>query len=79
MVDSHGSWPDTCQPDEAWKELSKRLTVKAVTLEQPPEVKPVGSLRLVFLSDTHFTHSQLTVPDGDVLIHTGDFTHRGLK
>jgi len=32
------------------------------------------SLRLVCLSDTHGLHRQLTVPNGDILIHAGDLT-----
>lgn len=34
-------------------------------------------MRLVCLSDTHTLHSRVKVPDGDVLIHAGDFTKRG--
>lgn len=34
-------------------------------------------LRLVLLSDTHDRHADIDVPDGDVLIHAGDFTSRG--
>ncbi|MEZ5980560.1 MAG: metallophosphatase domain-containing protein [Planctomycetota bacterium] len=33
--------------------------------------------RLVLLSDTHGLHDRLRVPDGDVLVHAGDFTKRG--
>jgi Icc-related predicted phosphoesterase len=32
------------------------------------------ALRLVLLSDTHQFHREVEVPDGDVLIHAGDFT-----
>jgi Calcineurin-like phosphoesterase len=34
-------------------------------------------LRIVALSDTHELHNGLVVPDGDVLVHAGDFTGRG--
>lgn len=34
-------------------------------------------MRIVCLSDTHMHHRKLTVPDGDVLVHTGDFTRKG--
>ncbi|MFY9341358.1 MAG: metallophosphatase domain-containing protein [Planctomycetota bacterium] len=34
-------------------------------------------MRIVCLSDTHDLHDQLTVPDGDLLIHAGDATMRG--
>ena len=32
-------------------------------------------LRLVLLSDTHGLHRNVQVPDGDLLIHAGDFTN----
>lgn len=34
-------------------------------------------MRLVCLSDTHSLHDRVRVPDGDVLIHAGDFCGRG--
>ncbi|HYC56287.1 MAG TPA: metallophosphatase domain-containing protein [Candidatus Binatia bacterium] len=34
-------------------------------------------LRLVLLSDTHTMHELLEIPDGDVLVHAGDFCMRG--
>lgn len=34
-------------------------------------------IRLVLLSDTHEFHRQITVPEGDVLVHAGDATWRG--
>lgn len=33
-------------------------------------------MRIVALSDTHGYHKQLSIPDGDVLIHAGDFSMR---
>jgi predicted phosphodiesterase len=36
-------------------------------------------VRIVCISDTHGRHDDLVVPDGDVLIHAGDFTGRGEK
>jgi Icc-related predicted phosphoesterase len=32
------------------------------------------SVRLVLISDTHELHREVEVPDGDILIHAGDFT-----
>jgi hypothetical protein len=32
------------------------------------------TLRLVLLSDTHQLHREVDVPDGDIVIHAGDFT-----
>jgi predicted phosphohydrolase len=34
-------------------------------------------MRLVLISDTHQRHDRLVVPDGDVLVHAGDFSTRG--
>lgn len=34
-------------------------------------------MRVVCLSDTHTMHSKVTVPEGDILIHAGDFTSTG--
>ncbi len=34
-------------------------------------------VRLVCLSDTHSKHKQISMPDGDILIHAGDLTPRG--
>lgn len=34
-------------------------------------------MRIVCLSDTHGMHAQLKVPDGDILLHAGDFTNIG--
>lgn len=32
-------------------------------------------MRVVCISDTHEFHREVEVPDGDMLIHAGDFTH----
>lgn len=34
-------------------------------------------MRLVMISDTHGFHEQLEIPDGDVLVHAGDFCLHG--
>ncbi len=34
-------------------------------------------MKIVVVSDTHTMHRQIELPDGDVLIHCGDWTHRG--
>lgn len=33
--------------------------------------------KIVAISDTHQLHEHVTVPEGDVLVHCGDFTNRG--
>jgi len=42
----------------------------------PPKAE--GSIRFVVLSDTHSLHNQIPkVPEGDILLHAGDFTKQG--
>ena len=44
-----------------------------------PPARAWAGTRLVVISDTHGQHRALTLPEGDVLIHAGDFTRFGLK
>lgn len=43
-----------------------------------PAVTPLG-IRCVLISDTHGCHRELVLPEGDVLVHAGDFTRSGLR
>ncbi|KAL5475503.1 hypothetical protein EMCRGX_G025325 [Ephydatia muelleri] len=55
--------------------MKERQVVRAVTLVLPSSRKPEGHTRFVCISDTHGHTSTLPrIPDGDVLVHTGDFT-----
>ena len=45
---------------------------------QSREVKPLG-IRVVCISDTHGRHRDCKIPDGDVLVHAGDFTRYGKR
>lgn len=36
-------------------------------------------MKIVCLSDTHSCHQQISVPDGDILIHSGDATTQGTQ
>lgn len=36
-------------------------------------------MRIVFLSDTHNLHRQISIPDGDVLVHAGDAGEDGTR
>lgn len=40
--------------------------------------KPAGHTRFVCVSDTHSRTDGIQMPDGDVLLHTGDFSNLGL-
>ncbi len=37
------------------------------------------NMKLICISDTHNKHSQIDIPDGDILIHAGDITAGGTK
>ncbi len=36
-------------------------------------------MRIVAISDTHGLHDRLDIPDGDVLVHAGDFSNLGKR
>lgn len=36
-------------------------------------------MRVVCISDTHSLHDQVEIPDGDLLIHAGDFCNHGTR
>ena len=49
-------------------------------LADPSKPKAEGSTRFVCLSDTHALHGDIPfVPEGDVLLHAGDFSNIGLN
>lgn len=70
----------TFQPRHAWEVLKVSQTVDTVEPLDPSSTKPPDHTRFVCISDTHslrnFTHP---IPDGDVLIHAGDFTMVGKR
>ena len=53
--------------------INKQFSVSSISRCHVEPIKPV---RIIFISDTHSSHEQLgTLPDGDILIHAGDFTN----
>ena len=55
--------------DEEWLQVD--VNVK--------EKRDDGVLRIVLISDTHNRHRMLDMPEGDILIHAGDFTNNGTE
>ena len=53
------------------------------TFEEPrfivDESAPRQGIRIVAISDTHNKHDQVQIPEGDILVHTGDMTLRGTE
>lgn len=74
---------DPNDPDKVWDKLKGRHTQKVIDpksslLTTYPAPKPEGNKRIVILSDTHSLHDRLgPIPEGDILIHAGDFSNVG--
>uniref|UniRef100_A0A1A9WTM5 Calcineurin-like phosphoesterase domain-containing protein n=1 Tax=Glossina brevipalpis TaxID=37001 RepID=A0A1A9WTM5_9MUSC len=72
--------PLTQNPTAAWKELSKTQRVIKVTMKPPQTGVAFNKARVVCMSDTHSLtpYIKFDIPDGDIFIHSGDFTKCGL-
>ncbi len=73
--------PETNKPTYVWDCIkNKSSTVcRVVQPLDPSTPKPEDTVRFVCISDTHNQASRIlpNIPDGDVLIHAGDFTNIG--
>lgn len=69
----------TNNPTQAWNELSQKQKVIKVNVKLPSKPVEPDKVRFVCMSDTHsLIHNvKFDVPDGDVLLHAGDFTKCG--
>lgn len=71
--------PLTHDPHSAWSRLKGNQVVRRVT--PLPADTPVrdDAVRFVCISDTHSVIERMhhAIPDGDVLLHAGDFTRKG--
>lgn len=47
------------------------------TLNQLDPLNPVNPLQLVFISDTHGLHDLVSIPECDILLHSGDYSSHG--
>lgn len=50
---------------------------RSSAIAETDEPHPASSLKIVCIGDTHGYHRYLTIPDGDILIHAGDFMANG--
>lgn len=74
----------TQKPTKLWDKLknkspnkqSTKLNIEKFTTNVSE--KPPGHVRFVFISDTHNQADTLHMPDGDIMIHAGDFSNVGL-
>ena len=71
----------TCQPKDENKKESKTVDNESVTQVdvKVAEKRDDGLVRIVLISDTHNKHEKLEMPEGDLLIHAGDFTNTGTE
>ena len=84
-VSSDGSFPpipvrdqDSLNPTTTWEKLSVKHQAKKVSPLSYDTPKPEGHTRFVCISDTHNrTNADTSVPEGDVLLHAGDFSMVG--
>jgi len=73
--------PDSDKPSKLWFSICKTETVKKVNPKVLQSQSQDNHLRFVCISDTHARmeqHPGYVIPDGDVLLHAGDFTDIGL-
>lgn len=62
-------------PDGTWAKIEGQQIFADV--EHAVGLPAAGSTRFVCVSDTHGLHRGVAIPQGDVLIHAGDFTNTG--
>ncbi|KAK7065818.1 Metallophosphoesterase mpped2 [Halocaridina rubra] len=72
----------SCNPNAAWDLIKEKQVLNPIDPLNPKEI-PISPnmVRFVCLSDTHNRTSDMihSVPDGDVLLHAGDFTRNGTQ
>ena len=73
LLDFDGVSVDAHKPTPAWRALSSHFICKRV---EQSEMHREG-YTFVCISDTHGHHRQISLPKGDVLVHTGDFSKGG--
>ena len=62
-----------------WAKVNRKVKLKPLEFDDLllSNVPKSEKLRFVCLSDTHGKHDGVDLPEGDVLLHTGDFTMTG--
>jgi hypothetical protein len=78
--DKLSSSEDAGNPNAAWRKRAKRCKCQTVKPMDPNTPVKEDCVRFVCISDTHTKLEQfknLEIPDGDVLIHAGDFSMQG--
>ena len=63
---------DPSTPTQSWSRLAQLCIQKEGRLRQEQQ-----GVRVVCISDTHCMHREISLPSGDILLHTGDCTRGG--
>ena len=71
MLDFEHISIDPKKQTQAWERL------KNVCRKEKGILSSDANLKIVCISDTHCVHQKIDLPDGDILIHTGDCTRGG--
>lgn len=81
MGETIGVHPLTNNPTAAWADISKQQKIIRINVKLPSKPVESNKVRFVCMSDTHslIQNIKFDVPDGDVLLHAGDFTKCGEK
>ena len=74
---------DAGNPNAAWRRRKKQCKYETIKPMDPNTPVNEDCVRFVCISDTHTKLEQsrsknLQIPDGDVLIHAGDFSMQGM-
>jgi len=64
--------------DHEWSKVQIKQRFEEVQLVDPSQPKAPDTCRFVCVSDTHARHDRMIMPEGDVLLHAGDFSSIGL-
>jgi len=72
--------PPTEEEEEEVNVPSQKInTVPIVAKVVRPRPDAEKTVRIVCISDTHNLHERIEVPDGDILVHAGDFSRGSFK
>ena len=58
------------------KNQNKKQIIKFNSFPENMPLKKENNIRFIHISDTHGLHERVILPEGDVLIHSGDFCRR---
>ena len=67
----------TNDPTKLWQKLKGKQKQKVLSAIEPTSQQQEDHIRFVCISDTHNLTDNLILPDGDILLHAGDFTNIG--